>query len=88
MLTYVDFVFILHCFYHDIPLKRLLMVLQVCNFVETNKLRYPMVLAGDEKGGLKVTMDSQELASCGGNAQQFVAILREKGALSSTSASL
>ena len=56
--------------------------------METNKLRYPMVLMGDGKGGLKVTMDSQELASCGGDAQLFVKKLREKGALSSTSASL
>ncbi|KAL2049399.1 hypothetical protein ABVK25_010303 [Lepraria finkii] len=53
----------------------------VRSFVEKNKLNYPMVLSGDEKGDLRVTMDSQELASCGGNAQQFVAKLREKGAL-------
>ncbi len=53
------------------------------------KLGYPMVLARDGKGGLRVVMDSQELASFGGDAEEFVRKLREKGAfLSEGSASL
>lgn len=47
-----------------------------------------MVLEEDQEGALKVVMDSQELASCGGDALQFVAKLREKGVLPSTSSSL
>ncbi len=47
-----------------------------------------MVLVEDQKGALRIIMDSQELASCGGDAQQFVAKLREKGVLSFTSSSL
>jgi hypothetical protein len=87
---YVDFAVVLQCFILVMLLRWewLLMVCQIRGFVETNKLRYPVVLTGDEKGGLKVTMDSQELAACGGDAEQFVKKLREKGALSSASASL
>ena len=47
-----------------------------------------MVVSEDPKSALKGIMDSQELASCGGDAQQFVAKLREKGVLSLTSSSL
>ena len=42
-------------------------------------MRYPVVLLEQQEGALKVVMDSEELASCDGDAQQFVAKMREKG---------
>lgn len=42
-----------------------------------------MVLAQDGKG-FRTVMSSEELASFGGDANQFVSKLREKGALSSS----
>ncbi len=60
-------------FYHD----------QTKEYVESNHLRFPVVLSGDKKGSLKVVMDDAELGACAGNPQQFVSKLREKGVLSS-----
>ena len=50
-------------------------------------MQFAVVLLEEEKGDFKVVMDNQELTSCGGDAQLFVAKLREKGVLSSTSSS-
>jgi len=52
------------------------------DFVQREGLGFPMVLARDGKGGLRVVMDSQELASFGGDASLFEARMREKGMLS------
>lgn len=40
-----------------------------------------MVLEEDGEGALKVVMDSEELAGCGGDVKVFVGKLREKGVL-------
>lgn len=47
-----------------------------------------MVLEEEEGGGLRVVMDSEELAACGGDVKLFIGKLREKGVLEDTSASL
>lgn len=44
---------------------------------------YPLVVSGDTENGLKVVMNKSELGSCGGDAQKFVAMLRQKGVLES-----
>ena len=56
-------------------------MVQVRRFVEEKQVPFPVVLLDEQNGALKVVMDSQELASCGGDAQQFVATMREKGVL-------
>lgn len=50
-------------------------------------MKYPMVLAEDGKGGMRNVMDGPELASFGGDAEKFVAKLKEKGALEEGSSS-
>ena len=51
-------------------------------FIEEKGLGWPMVLEEDgEGGGLKVVMDSEELAGCGGDVKVFVGKLREKAVL-------
>ena len=56
---------------------------QVKNFVEQAGEPYPLVVSGDTKNDLKVVMNKDELGSCGGDAQKFVAMLRQKGVLGS-----
>lgn len=55
--------------------------------MEKEKIKYPMVLADDGKGEMRTVMDGPELASFGGDAERFVAKLRENGALSAGSSS-
>ena len=54
---------------------------QMKKYAESNHLRFPVVLAGDNEGGLEVVMDSSELGACAGDPQRFVSKLREKGVL-------
>lgn len=54
---------------------------QIKKYVETNHLRFPVVVL-DNEGGLEVVMDNSELGACAGDPRQFVTKLREKGALS------
>ncbi|KAF6231694.1 hypothetical protein HO173_009996 [Letharia columbiana] len=61
---------------------------EIKSFVQEKKLSYPMILAGEGEGNLRVVMDRQELGECGGNAQQLAAKLREKGVVSSSHSSL
>ena len=45
-----------------------------------------MVLADEGQGaGYKLVLESDELSACGGNAQQFVQKLRDKGVFSDSS---
>ena len=48
---------------------------------------WPIVLE-EEEGKLKVIMDSEELAACGGDVKMFVGKLREKGVLEGTASNL
>ena len=57
-------------------------------FVEEKGVGWPMVLEEEEGGELKVVMDSEELASCGGDVKMFVGKLREKGVLEGTASNL
>lgn len=57
-------------------------------FIDGKALRYPTVLYSDDSSNLHLTMDSNELAACNGNAKSFGTKLNEKGALGSTSSSL
>ena len=42
---------------------------------------YPLVVSGRTENGLKLVMNKDELGSCGGDAQKFVEMLRQKGVL-------
>ena len=57
---------------------------QTKKYVESNHLRYPVVLSGDKEGNLKVVIDNSELGACAGDPQKFVTKLREKGVLPSS----
>lgn len=57
-------------------------------FIEEKRLGWPMVLEEEEGGGLKVVMDSEELAGCGGDVKVFVGMLREKGVIGGTESGL
>jgi len=59
---------------------------QMKQFVEAQKLRYPMVLSGSGEGDFKRVMDNSELAACNGSAGEFVQRLSQKGALDTSSA--
>ncbi|KAL8712153.1 MAG: hypothetical protein Q9220_003587 [cf. Caloplaca sp. 1 TL-2023] len=57
---------------------------KVKEFMQGNEgVEYPVVLAGDEPGGLRVAMDRHELGACSGSADAFVGKLREKEVLGS-----
>jgi len=47
--------------------------------VETNGLRYPLILSNDGGEDFKLVLDHDELAAIDGNAQTFVQKLHEKG---------
>ena len=57
-------------------------------FVETSGLSYPVVISSKDEQGFDVVMDSKELESLRGSAQQFVRRLREKGVLQGSTPSL
>ncbi|KAI4101446.1 MAG: hypothetical protein L6R37_004921 [Teloschistes peruensis] len=48
------------------------------SFVQSQSLRYPMVLAQEEASGLRVLMDDRQLAGFKGNPQTFMQNLRER----------
>ena len=52
-------------------------------FVEQAAEPYPLVVSGDADKNLKVVMNRDELGSCGGDAQKFIGMLRDKGVLGS-----
>ena len=52
--------------------------------METERLRYPMVLKEEENGRFRLVMDKDDLGSCGGDARVFVEKLQGKGLLSSS----
>ncbi|KAL6721673.1 hypothetical protein ACLMJK_000777 [Lecanora helva] len=56
---------------------------EVNEFVEKEKPKFPVVLGrgGEGKGDLRVLMDKEELAGCGGDGNVLVEKLREKGVL-------
>ncbi|KAL9130775.1 MAG: hypothetical protein Q9217_001123 [Psora testacea] len=55
---------------------------EIKQFVEAKGLRYPMVLASDQGTDYRLVLNNDELTACGGNAQQFVQKLRDKGVFS------
>ena len=57
-------------------------------FVTSNNVRYPAVVAGKDGGALEVVMASTELASLKGDAAKLVEGLRERGYLQGGRASL
>ncbi|KAL9590293.1 MAG: hypothetical protein Q9203_000916 [Teloschistes exilis] len=48
------------------------------SFVQSQSLRYPMVLAQEEASGLRVLMDDRQLAGFKGDPQAFMQTLRER----------
>jgi len=52
---------------------------QVADFIKSNNIRYPTILLEKAEGDFVEVMDSSELATCKGNAQNVLARLREKG---------
>lgn len=48
-------------------------------FITSNKVQYPAVVASKDDGGLEVVMASSELAALKGDAAKLVEGLREKG---------
>lgn len=51
---------------------------QTKSFVQSQSLRYPMVLAQEEASGLRVLMDDRQLAGFKGDPQAFMHNLRER----------
>jgi hypothetical protein len=57
-------------------------------FITSNNIRYPVVVASKDDGRLEVVMASSELVAFKGNAQKLVEGLREKGYMNEHRASL
>lgn len=55
--------------------------LQLKSFLETNGLRYPLIVLADHKGGLEQVLSSSDLTACKGDPKAMVAKLRDIGLL-------